>query len=147
AASAGRGHAAGVATGFWPPQGIALPARRVPRTIVKSRRFLGILLDGPRLLSLPLFNPGRAPTARHPDSRGRFLPGPSPRPAPHERGGATTSWRRREDTLRATGEPMSAEPVINRALREYCTSDDVSREWDDAEAARHLHEWAVRFNE
>jgi hypothetical protein len=41
---------------------------------------------------------------------------------------------------------MSAEPIINRALREYCTSDDVSREWDAARAARHLHEWSVRFN-
>jgi hypothetical protein len=42
---------------------------------------------------------------------------------------------------------MSTEPVINRTLRDYCTSDDVSHEWDDAGAARHLHQWAARFNE
>jgi hypothetical protein len=42
---------------------------------------------------------------------------------------------------------MSTEPVINRTLKEYCTSDDVSREWDAAGAARHLHDWAARFND
>jgi hypothetical protein len=42
---------------------------------------------------------------------------------------------------------MSVGPRINRTLKAYCTSDDVSREWDAAQAARDLHQWATRFNE
>jgi hypothetical protein len=37
---------------------------------------------------------------------------------------------------------MSAEPVINRTLRDCCTSDDVSRDWDAGEAARRLRDRA-----
>jgi hypothetical protein len=42
---------------------------------------------------------------------------------------------------------ISTGPAINGALRDYCTSDDVSREWDHAPEARLLHGWAERFND